>query len=128
MCSSDLRMPRWVTQDTTAGVRDQNGTLSSFSVERCPPSQRNGVRDGAEYALRHYAALSARVAALGTALSVFTPHLDAPRFASGQDGPSKSQHDDFVAATQKQHSLTVQIMASTNNLTEPSARALESAH
>ena len=76
----------------------------------------------------HYAALSARVAALGTALSVFTLPVEAPRLASGQDGPSKSQHDDFVAATQKQHSLTAQIMALTDNMTEPSARSLESAH
>jgi hypothetical protein len=27
-----------------AGVRDQNGTLSAISVERCPPSRRNAVR------------------------------------------------------------------------------------
>ena len=26
------------------GVRDQNGMLSAFSVERCPPSPRNAVR------------------------------------------------------------------------------------
>lgn len=33
-----------------AGVRDQNRTLSAFSVEWCPPSRRNAVRDGVEYA------------------------------------------------------------------------------
>ena len=37
-------MPCWVTQGTFAGVRDQDGTLSAFSVEQCPPSRRNAVR------------------------------------------------------------------------------------
>ena len=76
----------------------------------------------------HYATISARVAALGAALSVITKQVEALRFASGHDGPTKSQHDDFIAAAQKQHSLTAEIMALTDSLNEPSASAPESAH
>src|SRR6218665_3628943 len=35
-------MPRWVTQDTFP--------VSAISLECCPPSERNGVRDRVEYA------------------------------------------------------------------------------
>ena len=49
----------------------------------------------------HYATISARVAALGAALSVITQQMKALRFASGHDGPSKSQHNDFITAAQK---------------------------
>jgi hypothetical protein len=50
-------MPRWVTQNTRRcprsewnAVRDQPGTVSAITAECCPPSERNGVRDGVEYA------------------------------------------------------------------------------
>ena len=76
----------------------------------------------------HYATISARVAALGAALSVITQQMETLRFASGHDGPSKSQHNDVIAAAQKQHSLTAEIMALADSLNEPSAGAPKSAH
>lgn len=46
-----LRTPYRCPRSDWNAVRLQRGTVSAITAECCPPSQRNSVRDRAEYAL-----------------------------------------------------------------------------
>ena len=109
-------------------IEDSRNQLKASNTELKRSREIQATMAQAMSQQAHYATISARVAALGAALSVITSQVEALRLASGHDGPSKSQHDDFIAAAQKQHSLTAEIMALTDSLDEPSASATESAH